>query len=70
VIDEECCCEEGETAPYLLAWYYGEEYFLRELTDAEARRLQELCLACQAEQAAKMQQPVCEMPAETQLGLF
>lgn len=67
VVGEGCCCEEGEGGPYLLAWHCGEEFLLRELSDEEARQLQELCLAAQDEQT--QQQPSAPSAA-TQLGLF
>ena len=70
VIDEGCCCEEGEGAPFLLAWQCRDEFLLRELTDEEARRLQQLCLACQVEQADQSAQRVSSTPAETQRDLF
>ena len=70
VIGEGCCCEEGIGEPYLLAWRNGDEFMLRELTDEEARKLQELCLACQAEEAARQERQVCRATAEAQLGLF
>ena len=50
VIGEGCCCEEGVVQPYLLTWRIGDEFILRELTDNEARKLQELCLANRAEE--------------------
>jgi hypothetical protein len=70
VIGEGCCCEEGIGAPYLLAWRDGDEFLLRELTDDEARKLQELCLACQAEATDRHEHQVFRTTAEAQLGLF
>ena len=68
VIREGCCCEEGEGAPYLLAWRTETEFLLRELTDEEARLLQSLCLANQGE--LRPHQTTDVAPASTQLGLF
>jgi hypothetical protein len=70
VIGEGCCCEEGVGEPYLLAWRSGDEVMLRELTDGEARKLQVLCLACQAEEAARHENQACQATVESQLGLF
>ena len=56
--------------PDLLAWRDGDEFLLRELTDDEALKLQQLCLACQAEEAARQESQVCPATAEAQLGLF
>ncbi|HEV2971090.1 MAG TPA: hypothetical protein VGY55_14045 [Pirellulales bacterium] len=70
VIREGCCCEEGIGAPYLLAWRIGDEFLLRELTDDEARKLQELCLDTQSEEATGQERQVCRANAEAQIGLF
>ncbi len=70
VIGEGCCCEKEIGEPFLLAWRSGDEFMLRELTDGEARKLQELCLASQAEKAARRDRQVYRATAETQLGLF
>ncbi len=70
IIGEGCCCEAGIGAPYLLAWQSGEEFLLRELTDEQAYRLQELCLADQAEHTEAAKKRLYEVPAATQQGLF
>ena len=70
VIGEGCCCEEGIGEPYLLAWHSGDEFLLRELTDQEARKLQKLCLASQAEKPGRQDRQACRGTAEAQLGLF
>lgn len=51
VVSEGCDCEEDTGAPFLLAWRTETEYLIRELSDEEAHRIQELCLTAQAEQA-------------------
>src|SRR5205085_3522991 len=51
VIGAGCDCEEDMGEPYLLAWQTETEFLLRELIDEEARKLQGLCLVCQADEA-------------------
>ena len=70
VVGEGCCCEEGIGAPYLLAWKSGDEFLLRELTEEQACKLQELCLACQAVETARHDPDDFNLPAQAQLGLF
>jgi hypothetical protein len=70
VVDDSCCCEAGEAAPYLLVWHTDREFLLRELTDEEAEKLQEFCLACQAERANAAIQEARLTPSQSQLGLF
>lgn len=50
--DDDCDCEAEQSTPYLLAWSEGQRHFVRELTDHEARLLQDLCLAEQAAAAS------------------
>jgi hypothetical protein len=69
VVGAGCDCEEGVGAPYLLAWQSETEFLVRELGDAEALRLQELCLAVQAEHADKATRQA-EVNVQSQLGLF
>lgn len=69
VVGAGCDCEEGVGAPYLLAWQSETEFLVRELGDEEALRLQELCLAAQAEHADKATRQV-EVNFQSQLGLF
>ncbi len=70
VVGDNCCCEAGEGAPYLLAWQTEREFLLRELSDDDARRLQEFCLACQAEKADAAIHEESLATAQSQLGLF
>jgi hypothetical protein len=70
VIGEGCYCEKGIGEPFLLAWRSGDEFMLRELNDGEALKLQELCLANQAEEAAPQESQVRRATGEAQLGLF
>jgi hypothetical protein len=70
VVGDSCCCEAGEGTPFLLAWQTEREFLLRELNYDDARRLQEFCLACQAEQADAAIQEARLVSAESQLGLF
>jgi hypothetical protein len=70
VIDTGCDCEPEMGQPYLMAWRTESECLLRELDDEEARRLQELCLEWQAEEAAKPVQQTSDTPAPSQRGLF
>jgi hypothetical protein len=56
--------------PYLLAWQSGDEFLLRDLTDDEARKLQQLCVAGQAEVAVCQMNHICESSADSQLALF
>lgn len=69
VVNAGCDCEEGVGAPYLVAWQSENEFLVRELDDEEALRLQELCLAAQAEQADKVAHQA-EASVQSQLGLF
>ena len=69
VVGGGCDCEEGVGAPYLLAWQSETEFLVRELGDEEALRLQELCLAAQAEHADKVARQA-EVNVQSQLGLF
>ena len=68
VVGEGCCCEEGEGAPYLLAWRTESKCVLRELTDEESRSLQSLCLNSRADDMPR-QVPEAA-PVATQLDLF
>jgi hypothetical protein len=70
VVGDSCCCEAGEGTPFLLAWQTEREFLLRELTYEEARRLQEFCLACQAERADAAIQEAQLLSTQSQLGLF
>ena len=71
VVGEGCCCEEGVGAPYLLAWRSGDEFLLRELSDEEARKLQELCLACQdGREHLSFSDGQSHFQSQIQLGLF
>jgi hypothetical protein len=69
VVGAGCDCEEGVGAPYLLASQSETEFLVRELGDEEALRLQELCLAAQAEHADKVARQT-EANVQSQLGLF
>lgn len=69
VVGAGCDCEEGVGAPYLVAWQSETEFLVRELCDEESLRLQELCLAAQAEQADKVARQA-EANVQSQLGLF
>lgn len=69
VVGAGCDCEEGVGAPYLLTWQSETEFLVRELGDEESLRLQELCLAAQAEQADKVTRQA-EANVQSQLGLF
>jgi len=69
VINAGCDCEEGVGSAYLLAWQIENEFLVRELDDEESLRLQELCLAAQAEQADKIARQA-ETTVQSQLGLF
>ncbi len=64
-----CDCEEGVGAPYLLTWQSESEFLVRELSDVEAIRLQELCLAAQAEYTNQAT-PQAAANVQSQLGLF
>lgn len=70
VIGDGCCCEEGIGAPYLLAWQSGDEFLIRELADEEALKLQELCLAAQAEESPQRALAPAAATDQAQLGLF
>ncbi|HZZ26765.1 MAG TPA: hypothetical protein VFE46_02060 [Pirellulales bacterium] len=70
VVGDSCCCEAGEGTPFLLAWQTEREFLLRELTYDEARKLQEFCLACQAERADAAIQEARLISSQSQLGLF
>lgn len=73
IVGEGCYCKAGVGAPYLLAWQRGDEFLLRELSDEEAYRLQELCLAYQAEYIERLKQRIPNEPTEPvakQQGLF
>lgn len=70
VVGDSCQCEADTGAPYLLAKRTETEFLLRELTEEEARRLQELCLQWQAEKAEQAIQNEKEAQLPSQLGLF
>jgi hypothetical protein len=70
VVGDNCCCEPGEGTPFILAWQTEREFLLRELTYDEAQRLQEFCLACQAERADAAIQEARLVSDQSQLGLF
>ncbi len=53
-----------------LGTQFDNEFFLRELTDDEALKLREPCLAAQAEESARQGPAPIAAPDQAQLGLF